>query len=115
MRQSKNSAMVVTAVSGTAGAYLEITLKVNEADRRTAAGVYLKYRQPFLTQIKGAVSKELFIRTDDVQVIHGFETTADAEAYLKSDLFNNDVVTALKPYLQAAPEVRIYSVFTNKK
>ena len=98
-----------------AGAFLEITLKVNEADRASAAGVYLKYKQPFLTKIKGAVSKDLLIRTDDVQVLHGFETVADAEAYLKSDLFNNDVVTALKPYLQAEPEVRIYSVFTNKK
>ena len=98
-----------------AGAFLEITLKVNDADRASAAGVYLKYKQAFLTKIKGAVSKDLLIRTDDVQVLHSFETVADAEAYLKSDLFNNDVVTALKPYLQAGPEVRIYSVFTNKK
>jgi ethanolamine utilization protein EutP (predicted NTPase) len=97
-----------------AGAYLEITLKVNEADRATAAGVYLKYKQPFLKQVTGAVSKELLIRTDDVQVLHGFKTQADAEAYLKTDLFNNDVVTALKPYLQASPEVRIYTIFTNK-
>lgn len=97
-----------------AGAYLEITLKVNEADRAAAAGVYLKYKQPFLKQVTGAVSKELLIRTDDVQVLHGFKTQADAEAYLKTDLFNNDVVTALKPYLQASPEVRIYTVFTNK-
>lgn len=98
-----------------AGAYLEITLKINEADRASAVGVYLKYKQPFLTKIKGAVSKELLVRTDDVQVLHGFKTVADAEAYLKSDLFNNDVVTELKPLLQAGPEVRIYSVFTNKK
>jgi hypothetical protein len=97
-----------------AGAYLEITLKVNEADRAPAAGVYVKYKQPFLKQIKGALSKELLMRTDDVQVLHGFKTQADAEAYLKSELFNNDVVTALKPYLQASPEVRIYSVFVNK-
>ncbi len=97
-----------------AGAYLEITLKVNEADRGAAAGVYVKYKEPFLKQIKGAVSKELLIRTDDVQVLHGFKTQAEAEAYLKSELFNNDVVTALKPYLQASPEVRIYSVFINK-
>lgn len=97
-----------------AGVYLEITLKVNDADRASAAGVYIKYKQPFLKQITGAVSKELLIRTDDVQVLHGFKTQADAEAYLKSDLFNNDVVSALKPYLQAAPEVRIYTIFTNK-
>lgn len=97
-----------------AGAYLEITFKVNEADRAAAAAVYLKFKQPFLTQVTGAVSKELLIRTEDVQVLHGFKTQADAEAYLKTDLFNNDVVTALKPYLKASPEVRIYLVFTNK-
>lgn len=96
-----------------AGAYLEITLKVNDSDRGAAAGVYSKYKEPFLKKIKGAVSKELLIRTDDVQVLHGFKTQADAEAYLKTDLFNNDVVSALKPYLQASPEVRIYSIFTN--
>jgi hypothetical protein len=97
-----------------AGAYLEITLKVNEADRGAAAGVYVKYKQPFLKQIKGALSKELLMRTDDVQVLHGFKTQAEAEAYLKSELFNKDVVTELKPYLQAAPEVRVYSVFVSK-
>jgi hypothetical protein len=96
-----------------AGAYLEITLKVNETDRAGAAGVYVKYKQPFLKQIKGALSKELLMRTDDVQVLHGFKTKAEAETYLKSELFNNDVVTALKPYLQASPEVRIYSVFVS--
>jgi len=114
MTQTKNSAMADTAVLNTAGAYLEITLKVNEADRQNAAGVYLKYRHPFLAQAKGAVSKELFIRNEDVQVIHGFKTATDAEAYLKSDLFITDIVTALKPWLQAAPEVRIYSVFGNQ-
>lgn len=98
-----------------ASAYLEITLKINDADRPSAVGVYLKYKQPFLKQINGAVSKELLVRTDDVQVLHGFKTQADAEAYLKSDLFNNDVVIALKPYLQSSPDVRIYQVFTNKK
>jgi hypothetical protein len=97
-----------------AGAYLQITLKVNETDRAAAAGVYLKYKQPFLKQIKGAVSKELLLRTDDVQVLHGFKTQADAEAYLKTDLFNKDVVSALKPFLQASPEVSIYMVFSNK-
>ncbi|MEO7991605.1 MAG: hypothetical protein ABI663_18780, partial [Chryseolinea sp.] len=41
-----------------AGAYLEITLKVNDSDRGGAAGVYSKYKPPFLKKIKGAVSKE---------------------------------------------------------
>lgn len=91
-------------------AYLQITLKINDSDREAAAGVYTKYKEPFLTSIAGAESKELLIRDDDVQVLHGFSNADDAEAYLESELFNNDVVVGLKAYLQADPEVRIYSV-----
>lgn len=92
------------------GAYLQITLKVNESDRAAAAAVYTKYRQPFLDTISGAISKQLLVRDEDVQVLHGFCSVAEAEGYLKSDLFNQDVVIELKPFFQAAPEVRIYAV-----
>lgn len=91
-------------------AYLEITLKVSNAKRPAAAGVYAKYKDAFLKQIKGAKSKELLVRDEDVQVLHGFTASADAEAYLKSELFNKDVVNELAPYLDAAPEIRIYNV-----
>jgi hypothetical protein len=90
-------------------AYLEITLKVDAADRPAAAAVYTKYRQLFLTNIPGAVSKQLLVRDDDVQVLHGFKSVQEAQAYTKSDLFNQDVVTALKPLLKANPDVRIYA------
>lgn len=92
------------------GAYLQITLQVNDNDRAAAAAVYTKYRQPFLDTISGAISKQLLVREDDVQVLHGFSSVAEAEGYLKSDLFNQDVVVELKPYFQAAPDVRIYAV-----
>lgn len=95
------------------GAYLEITLDIKAEDRPSAGAVYLKYKNPFLKQIKGATSKELLMRGEDVQVLHGFETEADAKAYLGSALFEKDVVRELKPYLQAGPEVRVYSVFKN--
>jgi hypothetical protein len=95
------------------GAYLEITLKVNNENRASAAGVYVKYKQPFLKKIQGATSKELIMRSEDVQVLHGFESEADAKAYLSTNLFENDVVRALKPYLEGDPEVRIYTVFKN--
>ncbi|MEO5356408.1 MAG: hypothetical protein H7844_03810 [Nitrospirae bacterium YQR-1] len=91
-------------------AYLEITLKIDAADRPNAAGVYTKYKQPFLSGITGAKSKELLVRDEDVQVLHGFDTVDSAKAYLTSDLFNKDVVEALKPYIKATPEVRIYQV-----
>lgn len=91
-------------------AYLQITLKINAENRANAAKVYTDYKAPFLDTIKGAESKELLIRDEDVQVLHGFASVEDAQAYLQSDLFNKDVVTALAPYLAADPEVRIYDV-----
>ncbi|MFI2102220.1 hypothetical protein ACH436_02950 [Isoptericola sp. NPDC019693] len=89
-------------------AYLEITLSVDAADRPAAAGVYQQYKQPFLDTVTGATSKELLVRDEDVQVLHGFDTTAHARAYLSSELFTQDVVGGLSPLLQADPEIRIY-------
>jgi hypothetical protein len=94
-------------------AYLEITLSIKNENRESAAGVYLKYKEPFLKQIKGAVSKDLLMRSEDVQVLHGFESEEEANNYLSTELFQNDVVRELKPYLESAPEIRIYSVFKN--
>jgi hypothetical protein len=91
-------------------AYLEITLKIADQNRAKAAEVYARYKEPFLKTIPGARSKELLVRDEDAQVLHGFESADQAKAYLDSKLFNDDVVIALKPYLQAAPEVRIYDV-----
>ena len=90
--------------------YLQINLKIAESDRPAAAAIYVRFKNAFLTQAKGARSKDLLIRDDDVQVMHGFNSVEDAQAYLGSDLFNQDVVTALKPLLQSAPDVRIYTV-----
>lgn len=91
------------------GAYLQITLKIAAENRPAAAKVYYDYRGPFLKEIPGARSKELLLRDEDVQVLHGFDTAEHAAAYLKSALFTEDVVVALAPLLAAEPEVRIYS------
>ncbi|WP_036533686.1 hypothetical protein [Oceanobacter kriegii] len=91
-------------------AYLQITLTIDEAKRSEAVGVYLQYKAPFLDTIEGAISKELLLRDEDVQVLHGFVNVDDANAYLQSELFNADVVEALKPLLAAAPDVRIYQL-----
>ena len=88
--------------------YLQITLKIAPANRPAAAGVYQRYKAPFLDTIAGAKLKELLVRDEDVEVHHGFDTTEQANAYLKSRLFTSDVVGALKPLLDAAPDVRIY-------
>ncbi len=93
-----------------AKAYLEITLYIPAANRPAAAKVYTDYKGPFLETIKGAVSKDLLIRDEDVQVLHGFESADAAAAYLKTPLFTNDVVVGLQPLWDKSPDVRIYTV-----
>jgi hypothetical protein len=91
-------------------AYLQINLKIDPKNRNAAAAVYTKYKQPFLTKIKGAKTKQLLLRDEDVQVLHGFEKKEDAQDYLKSSLFSEDVVKELKPLLEAEPSIKIYDV-----
>ncbi|MCB8563813.1 hypothetical protein [Fusobacterium ulcerans] len=91
-----------------AKAFLEITMVITETTRPAAAKVYNDYREPFLKEIKGAVSKDLLIRDEDVQVLHGFDSVENAKAYLDSEMFKNDVFVGLKPLWSADPEVRIY-------
>ncbi|MHB0772952.1 hypothetical protein ACYCVF_31655 [Bradyrhizobium sp. 1.29L] len=41
-------------------------------------------------------------------MLDGFDTVENAVAYTKSQLFQDDVVAALKPLLAAAPDIRFY-------
>ena len=91
-------------------AYLEITMKIDAANRPAAARVYTDYREPFLKEIPGALTKDLLIRDEDVQVLHGFDSVEHAAAYQESEMFRNDVFVGLKPLWSADPEVRIYTV-----
>ncbi len=94
----------------TVKAYLEITMKIDEANRPAAAKVYTDYRGPFLNTIEGALTKDLLIRDEDVQVLHGFDSSEHAAAYLSSEMFKNDVFVGLQPLWSADPEVKIYTV-----
>lgn len=91
-------------------AYLQITFYIKNENRAAGAGVYAKYKEPFLKTIAGAQSKELLVRNEDVQVLHGFDSVEHANAYLKSELFGKDVVRELSPLFEKAPEIRIYAV-----
>ena len=91
-------------------AYLEITMKIDEANRPAAAKIYNDYRQPFLDTIEGALTKNLLVRDEDVQALHGFDSAEHAQAYLSSPLFQNDVFVGLKPLWCADPDVKIYTV-----
>jgi hypothetical protein len=89
--------------------YLQISLNVSDANRPAAAAVYQQFKAAFLNQAHGAQLKQLLVRSEDVQVLHGFDSVENARAYLDSELFARDVVGGLAPLLAAAPEVRIYS------
>jgi len=91
-------------------AYLEITLQIDPEDRAAAAAVYSKYRRPFLNDVAGAKSKDLLVRDEDVQVLHGFDSVAHAKEYLVSDLFTGDVVGELAPLLKDDPDIRVFDV-----
>ncbi len=97
-----------TAAAADSNAYLEITLQISDENRVAAAAVYSSYKEPFLMTIDGAEQKLLLVRDEDVQVLHGFKTVEQAQAYLTSKLFKNDIVGELGPLLAADPEVRIY-------
>lgn len=96
-------------MNNAAKAFLQITLQVDPGNRAAAAKVYTTYRTPFLNTVEGAVSKQLLVRPEDVQVLHGFSSVETAQGYLESRLFAEDVVKGLAPLLKAAPDVKIYS------
>lgn len=73
-------------------AYLQITMKIKESERPSAAKVYSDYRQPFLDTIEGALTKALLVRDEDGQVLHGFDSKEHAAAYLESDMFKLSLI-----------------------
>lgn len=91
-------------------AYLEITMVIDEEKRPAAVKVYTDYRGPFLEQIEGALTKELLVRDEDVQVLHGFDSVEHASAYLQSQMFNDDAAVGLKPTWSADPKIVVYAV-----
>lgn len=88
--------------------YLQITLRIAPKNRPAAAKVYSQFKDAFLKQIAGAKSKDLLVRDEDVQVLHGFDSVDHAKGYLGTALFKQDVVGALTPLLDGAPDIRIY-------
>jgi hypothetical protein len=61
--------------------------------------VYNEYKQPLLADVPGAQSKDLLVRDQDVQVLHGFDSVTHANDYLASALFTADVIRELAPLL----------------
>lgn len=74
---------------------------------RTAFGVrILPTAVP--AHVPRALSEELLVRDEGVQVLPGIRTVADAQAYPASGLFSRDVVGGLSPLLKHAPDTRVH-------
>jgi heme-degrading monooxygenase HmoA len=91
-------------------AYLQVIMTIDPENRAAAAKVYTDYRQPFLDTIDGALTKELLIRDEDVQVVHGFDSMEHAQAYLNTPLFKEKVAPGLQPTWSADPDIRFYTI-----
>ncbi len=91
-------------------AYLQVIMTIDPENRAAAAKVYNDYRQPFLDEVAGALTKECLIRDEDVQVIHGFDSMEHARAYLDTPLFKEKVAPGLAPTWAADPDIRFYEV-----
>lgn len=91
--------------------YLQITMRIAPENRAAGAAVFTQYKEPFLSTIDGALTKDLLVREEDIQVLHGFASAEAAQAYLESPLFQADVFVGLKDLWTKDPDVRIYSVF----
>lgn len=85
-------------------------MTIPEGNWVAAAKVYTAYRQPFLDTIPGAPTKQLLIRDEDVQVLHGFDSVTHAKDYLTSEMFTKHVFPGLQPTWSTDPDVRIYQV-----
>lgn len=85
-------------------------MTINPENRPAAAKIYFDYRQPFLDNIEGALTKELLIRDEDVQVIHGFDSMEHARVYPETDLFKTKMAPGLQPTWAAEPDIRFYEL-----
>lgn len=76
--------------------HLEITMVVKEKNRESVSKVYYDYKESFLKSINGTLIKDLLVRDENIQVLHGFNSIKNVKAYLSSDMFKNDVFARLK-------------------
>ena len=56
-------------------------MTIPEENRIAAAKIYATYRQPFLDTIPGALTKQLLIRDENVQVLHSFDSVTHPKDY----------------------------------
>lgn len=90
--------------------YLPITLNVSCHKRKDVVAKYFLYRDTILQTVNGMKSIELLEREVDFQVLHCFDFQDNANAYLESDFFINDLMRAFEPLLDSAYSVDLYKV-----
>lgn len=102
--------ITITKSSGT-GAYVGFgVLEFFEAIKNGFIKGFNGEEWGVLKEIKGALTKNLLVRDEDVQVLHGFDSIENAKAYLTSEMFNNNVAKGLSPLWDEESCIKIYSV-----
>ncbi|MFA5515544.1 MAG: hypothetical protein WDA20_04590 [Desulfuromonadales bacterium] len=91
-------------------AYLQISLPVPPERRDEAiTKVFLPSRQRFDELAEGAVSIDLLVRNEDLQVLAGFDTLEHARAFEKSPA-GRDLTGQLTKLAEKEPTVALYNV-----
>ncbi len=91
-------------------AYLQMTLQIPQTKREEAiTKVYLPNRQRFLERVAGAVSMDMLVREEDLQILVGFDTLENARAYLASSA-GKEITSQLAGYARKEPVTAFYDV-----
>lgn len=81
-------------------------MQISEANRPAAVKVYTDYRQPFLDTIEGALTKDLLVRDEDVQVLHGFDSVERVKGLPGKRPVQRRRRNRLGPYVGRRPQHR---------
>jgi hypothetical protein len=90
--------------------FVQVTLAIPESRREEAiTRIFLPARQRFLDRSPGAVSMDLLVREEDVQLLHGFDTFENSRVYLDSGFFR-DLIGQLGETAEKEPVTALYNV-----
>ena len=98
LQHTKGSTMQVKA-------YLQITMQISEANRPAAVKVY-RLSPAVLDTIEAALTKDLLVRDEDVQVLHGFDSVERAKGLPGKRPVQRRRRNRLGPYVGRRPQHR---------
>ena len=90
-------------------AYLQETFTLASTSREEMIlQVYAPHRPRFLGRVAGAVSINLLLREEDVQILYGFDTLESAKSFLESAYFG-ETDDLLAKYRKGSAALALYA------